>query len=122
MMTVPLKEALSSVLKLDESKFVYGQMTDTACFYDWFYLVSFKGIWTEIINKTGAKRLFIFPQGPYNTKFIADDPALFEDPKSHAVYTAFINAVRKSGEDMPFYVIDCETFAIEKWEGGAHYA
>lgn len=94
---------------------VCGQITDMNRFYDYFYLLSAKKIWSDMVKKFDADRLYIIPCGAYEAKFIIDNDAVRKNKEARALRGAFIaGSINESDKIMPMFVFDGTTLELTK--------
>ena len=94
---------------------VCGQITDMNQFYDYFYLLSVKKVWSSVTKKSNADRLYIMPYDAYTAMFIIDNQAVRKNQTAQALRNIFVKAYMKNSDKiMPIFALDCDTFEITK--------
>lgn len=111
LMAVPVEDEDGS------SMFVCGEVVDVNEFFDYFYLLAAKPVWELLMKDLKAERIYMFPQGAYNVKFVCYGGRLEGNDNAKALRSAFMeSAIRTMGGLQDVYVVDNETLEIRKME------
>ena len=93
-----------------------GHIIDNEEFYDWFYLASPKKVWTPVMEKTGAEKIYIIPVSPFMALFAVDNETIRKDPDTCTMNRIFMStAVPHKHHELPVFVIDADTCKIKEY-------
>lgn len=89
MMVIPVTEEEKAIP-------VCGEICDAREFFDYFYLQAVKLVWGSLLRDLKAERVYIFPCGPYNAKFVLWGGEIENSDTANALRTAFMQDAVKS--------------------------